>query len=425
MTLTTRSDDPSSGSSPWDPVGASRRAGEWLASEHRSTLPLDLGLFGALVAAVASREVVMWFHVIFVLLVLAALVLPFRQFVIRLVAWTAITVALVTWAVASLDTPSDELTELPLLTLVLVLVYLVAQARARAVGAARRAYAEVERRTQVESELLHRQLEDAQRRALIGRASAGLAHDLRNVFVVIIGCVDDVHEHATAARVGPARLDETTVSCIDDLGAAAQRGLAIIDDLLWLGQRNEYETRVTDIGESIRQIEPFLRRMIRPGIMLQVDASEHASLAHIDHVGLSQVLMNLVSNAADAIDGVGRITVSTRRSVSGSAGGDPGRTVSIIVADDGVGFTEQAIAHAFEPDFTTKSGSHGGYGLATVRRIVNRCGGSIQIDSSPDSGTTIVLRFETVGADTNEEVMAAETMTATDFATNVLSESNR
>ena len=425
MTLTTRSDDPSGGSSQWGVVGASRRAGEWIASEHRSTLPLDIGLFGALVAALASKEVVMWFHVIFVLLVLAALILPFRQFVIRLVAWMALTAALVIWAVTSLDTPSDELTELPLLTLVLVLVYMVAQARARAVEEARRASAEVERRTQVESELLHRQLEDAQRRALIGRASAGLAHDLRNVFVVINGCVDDMQEHATAARVGPADLNVPTVSCIEDLGAAAQRGLAIIDDLVWLGQRHEYEARVTDIGKSICQIEPFLRRMVPPRITLQVDASEHASFAYIDHVGLSQVLMNLVSNAADAIEGVGRITVSTRQSVSGPAGGDPSRTVSIIVADDGIGFTEQAIAHAFEPDFTTKSGSHGGYGLATVWRIVERCGGSIHIDSSPGSGTTIVLRFETVGPDTNEEIMAAEMTTATDFATNVLSESNR
>ena len=130
-------------------------------------------------------------------------------------------------------------------------------------------------------------------------------------------------------------------------------------------------------------------------------------------------------NSVDAIEGVGHITVSTHQSVSGAAGDDPRPTASVIVADDGMGFTEQAIAHAFEPDFTTKSGSHGGYGLATVRRIVDRCGGSIQIDSSPVSGTTVTLQFVTASNDANESEMDAEAPTATDLATDVLSDSNR
>ena len=212
---------------------------------------------------------------------------------------------------------------------------------------------------------------------------------------------------------------------MDDLRSAAERGLAIIDDLLWLGQRHEYETRITDIGESIRQIQPFLRRLVRPGITLLVEAPESATFGYVDNIGLSHVLMNLVSNAVDAIEGVGHITVSTRQSVSGSAGSDPSPMTSIIVTDDGAGFTEQAIAHAFEPDFTTKSGAHGGYGLATVWRIVDRCGGSIQIDSSPDSGTTVTLRFATVIPNTDEQAKAAEMPTATDFATDALAEPHR
>jgi signal transduction histidine kinase len=417
MSLTTRSNiEPERR---WRLASASRSVGEWLASDHGSNLPLDLGLVGALVLALATKEVVVWFHMIFVLLVVAALMLPFRQFVIRLVVWMTITVALVTWAITSLDTQSDEITELPLLTLVLVLVYLVAQARARAARDAERAFAEVERRTEVERDVLQRQLEDAQRRELIGRASAGLAHDLRNVFVVISGCVDEVHERAA---VGAGGALEDDMSCV---GAAAERGLAIIDDLLWLGRRHDYETRVTDLGESIRQIEPFLRRMVRPGITLRVEAPAQPSLVFIDHVGLSQVLMNLVANAIDAIEGTGHITVSTRQSVSGSAGGELNTTTSISVTDDGVGFTKQAIEHAFEADFTTKSGAHGGYGLPTVWRIVDRCGGSIQIDSSPDSGTSVILRFETVGTDATEPITGAQAQSATDFATDVLSESNR
>jgi signal transduction histidine kinase len=406
-----------------NPVAASRRVGEWFASEHGSTLALDLGLLGALVAALATKEVVMWFHAIFVLLVVAALMLPLRQFAIRLVVWMAVTVALVTWAITSLDTPSEELTELPLLTLVLVLVFLVAQARARAARDARLAYEEIKRRGEVESQLLNRRLVEAQRRELIGRASTGLAHDLRNVFVVIDGCVDEIRQHAD--QVGSMDANELVDSCVKDLDAAAERGRAIIDDLLWLSRRHECETNVTDIGESMRQIHPFLRRMVRPGITLRLEVPEQPVFGRIDHIGLSHVLMNLVSNAVDAIEGVGHITVSTRQSVSVSTSGDVAAATSIVVSDDGVGFTEQAMAHVFEPDFTTKTGFHGGCGLATVRQIVDRCGGSVQIHSSPDSGTTIVLHFETIGTDANDEIVAAEVPSAIDFATELLSESNR
>ncbi len=195
--------------------------------------------------------------------------------------------------------------------------------------------------------------------------------------------------------------------------------------MLWLNQRHDLEMRVTDVAESIRQIEPFLRRMVHRGITLRVISPAQPAFAHIDHVGLAQVLMNLVSNAANAIDGVGHITVSAQRSVSRSSSGEPSTTTSIIVTDDGCGFTKQALEHAFEPDFTTKSGTHGGYGLATVWRIVDRCGGSVQIDSSPDSGTTVVLRFPSVCTDGNQPVIDTHRPSANDFAAGVVSEGIR
>lgn len=403
---------------------ASRRVGDWLASDHVSNLPLDLGLIGALAAALVTREVVLWFHVIFVLLVLAALMLPFKQFVVRLVVWMAITSGLVIWAVTSLDTPSDEITELPLLTLVLILVYLVAQARSRAARQVELAHDELEERTELEQEALHQQLEDAQRREMIGRASAGLAHDLRNVFVVIKGCADDLdtHDVTITARDGAGRVNEHVYSCVSDLGLAADRGLAIIDDLLRLGQRNDEESRSTDLGLAIRQIEPLLRRMVRPGIILRVEIPERSSFVRIDRVGLSQILMNLVANAADAIDGTGNIAVRFPRSVS--ANGDPAPTTSIMVTDDGTGFTREALERAFETDFTTKTGAHGGYGLPTVWRIVDRCGGSIQIDSSPEAGTTVSLRFATITPTEADEIARAKEPNVDDLG-GMLSESTR
>lgn len=407
----------SSGLAAW-----SQRVGDWIASEHATTLPLDLGLIGALAAAVLTGDVVIWFHMIFVLLVVAALMLPFRQFVSRLIIWVSVMVALMAWAVSSLDTPSEEISELPLLTLVLVLVYLVAQARARFAHAVERARAELEERTRVEHEILQHQLEDAQRRELIGRASAGLAHDLRNVFVAISGCADELaNRHAVDSSL-PVGINESGTSCVDDLAGAAERGMAIIDDLLWLGRRHDFESRSVEIGVSFRQIGPLLRRMIRPGVVLRIEPPVHETMVRIDHVGLTQILMNLVVNAADAIEQSGHITVSVRQSVSSVPSGVPETTTTIVVADDGAGFDARSLEHAFEPEYTTKDGPHGGYGLATIWRILERCGGSIQIDSAPGQGTTVSVRLKTANVDSVDDITGGKGPTATVFATDILSE---
>jgi len=245
------------------------------------------------------------------------------------------------------------------------------------------------------------QLEDAQRRELIGRASAGLAHDLRNVFVAIRGCVDEA-----AFDESPVAIDENHGSAVttatplqgawlEEVSSASTRGLAIIDDLLWLARQNDHENRVCDLGMVFPQIEPLLRRLVRRGIAFRMEMPPTDTMVRIDRVGLTQVLMNLVANASDAIESQGTITVSSRQTLTASPG-DPTRTTSIVVSDTGCGFSREAMERAFEPDFTTKDGDHGGYGLATVWHIVDRCGGAVQVDSAPGAGTTVSIR---VGCD--------------------------
>ena len=143
------------------------------------------------------------------------------------------------------------------------------------------------------------------------------------------------------------------------------------------------------------QIEPLLRRLVRRGIAFRMEMPPTDTMVRIDRVGLTQVLMNLVANASDAIESQGTITVSSRQTLTASPG-DPARTTSIVVSDTGCGFSREAMERAFEPDFTTKDGDHGGYGLATVWHIVDRCGGAVQVDSAPGAGTTVSIR---VGCD--------------------------
>ena len=100
--------------------------------------------------------------------------------------------------------------------------------------------------------------------------------------------------------------------------------------------------------------------------------------------------MNLVSNANDAIVGNGNITIAARPVISRSVGDDEPVAV-LTVSDDGRGFTADELSRAFDDGFTSKGEGHFGLGLATVWRIVERNGGSMQIDSSPDDATTVSI----------------------------------
>ena len=223
----------------------------------------------------------------------------------------------------------------------------------------------------------------------------GLSHDLRNVFTAIKGCTAEVEEETEAD--GTSTCSDLQRFCLGEIDSATNRGLAILDELLCLSRQNESILQVTDLDNSIRQLEPLLRRLTRPGVILRLDVPATECLVRIDRVGLSQILMNLVSNANDAIAGNGNITVAARPVVSRSVGDDEPVAV-LTVSDDGRGFTPDELSRAFDDGFTSKGDGHFGLGLATVWRIVERNGGSMQIDSSPDDVTTISIMLTGPGS---------------------------
>jgi two-component system cell cycle sensor histidine kinase/response regulator CckA len=229
------------------------------------------------------------------------------------------------------------------------------------------------------------------------------------VFTVIKGCTAEVEEE-TGADATPT-LSDLQRYCLGEIQSAADRGLAILDHLLCLSRQNESILQVTDLSSSIRQLEPLLRRLVRPGVILRLDVPADECLVRIDRVGLSQILMNLVTNANDAITGNGNITVAARPVVARSIGDDE-PTAVLTISDDGRGFTPDELSRSFDDGFTTKGDEHFGLGLATVWRIVERNGGSMQIDSSPEDATTISIMLtgpgstDTPGATSVEESRA-------------------
>ena len=357
----------------------------WFTRELRSTWPLDVALTLSAVLAVVTGAVVLWFHVIFVLVTVAALMLPLRGFVFRFVFWVSTSVGLVLWAVAFRDTPSEELSELPLMSLILVIVYIGAQARARAVAELEHTQQTLLDRTEVELEGLRHQLLQAQRLEMLARASTTMAHDLRNVFVVVGGA---------ASELNPALDGDAIDARAKEILNATDRGMAIIGDLMTMGRRHDEIGQPIDLVAAIRQDEQLLRRLTPRNITLRLSSTDEPIVVRIDRTSLLQILMNLIVNSSEAIAGTGEITITVKHVVRYQPGDSlPLACAQLTVRDNGTGISAASIAEVFEPGFSTKPGDHSGLGLATVQQIVEHLDGTIELESSNRQGTSIRIRL--------------------------------
>ncbi|CAN5881646.1 hypothetical protein BH11PSE1_BH11PSE1_28830 [soil metagenome] len=237
-------------------------------------------------------------------------------------------------------------------------------------------------------------LAQAHRLETVGRLTGGVAHDFNNLLTVVIGGLDMILKNpADTARV--KRLSEAAL-------AAGRRGERLTRQLLAFSRRQELKLEVVDVGALIEQVEPLVRRAVGGSIDLTVDCEAGVGATRLDPAQFEAALLNLVVNAADAVEGHGRIEVFTRRLTLGEgqvSGATPGDYVAVSVADTGGGMTPEVMQRAFEPFFTTKEVGKGtGLGLAQVYGFMSQCGGAVAIDSRPGEGTTVTLYVPAVDA---------------------------
>jgi PAS domain S-box-containing protein len=232
------------------------------------------------------------------------------------------------------------------------------------------------------------QLRQSQKMEAIGTFAGGISHDFNNLLTGMLGYCD-----LLLTQLPP---ESAVREDVDEIRSLAVRGTELSRQILAVSRRQVVQPITLDPNEVVRGLDRLLRRVIGENIELATRLDPQVGTIHADAAQLEQALLNLVSNARDAMPQGGRIVIETaaldEREVERLRLDQQQPWMAIRVCDDGVGMTDEVKAHIFEPFFTTKEkGKGSGLGLALASNVMDQCGGDIRVDSVPGHGTTMHL----------------------------------
>ena len=251
-----------------------------------------------------------------------------------------------------------------------------------------------------EQKKLEKQLLQSQKMDAIGQLAGGVAHDFNNILSTIIGSA-----HLSLMKITDDNIARQDISQILE---SAQRATALTQSLLAFGRKQAVDLRVHDINEIISGFEKFLLRIIREDIALKTVLTDEKLPIMADRGQIEQVLMNLATNARDAMPHGGELLIETKRLeideqfVKKHGYGKLDKYACITVTDSGMGMDEATKRKIFEPFFTTKEVGKGtGLGLAVVYGIVKKHDGYVNVVSARGKGSSfnIFLPITTTAAE--------------------------
>ncbi|MCP5364659.1 MAG: response regulator [Hyphomicrobiales bacterium] len=226
----------------------------------------------------------------------------------------------------------------------------------------------------------------------MGSLTASLAHDFKNLVTAVLqGC------ELLLARHEPQTADYDDIVY---MRAAAERAKDLAQQTLFLAKGVGRTPSLIDADQAIADLAPMLDRLLGDTITLILEPKCSGARVHIESSQFTQIILNLVTNARDAMPDGGRLMIRTAIEENGSMLGhadthtEGARHVAIYVTDTGKGISPTISGRVFEPFFTTKAQQGGtGLGLSTVRRIIEEAGGTVQLASSKGEGTTVCVRL--------------------------------
>lgn len=231
------------------------------------------------------------------------------------------------------------------------------------------------RRTNHTQRLLEQELQRARKLEAAGRLAGGLAHNLGNVLMVIMGGIDlALAEHGEGEGAG----------YLEEAERAVESAAGMIRQLARLGQEPDFRPRPIDPAKLVGDVEALVRPVMPPGIRFDVRCEPGLPGLLLDPAQLEQAMLNLLLNARDAVGKAGTIQleVSSERE---------GEQLSIRVSDDGVGIPAELQERIFEPFYSTKGEGGTGLGLSSAYHAARAHSGRIQVDSFTGRGSVFDL----------------------------------
>ena len=261
----------------------------------------------------------------------------------------------------------------------------------------------------------------SQKMESLGRLAGGIAHDFNNLLTIINGYAD-----VLLSKQGQ---DDETVEELQHICSAGARAAELTQKLLAFSRQQVANPRTVDLNAMVKEASRTYGRLIGADIEIVTRLSPAPSLVKGDPIQVTQILMNLLSNARDAMPEGGRLTIETNHVVieeeseERRQGAAAGAYVRLGVSDTGVGMSEQVRQHIFEPFFTTKEAGKGtGLGLSTVHGLVRNYSGWVEVDSEPGKGATFHIYLPRIAVDTAMEESRRSSQSLTGWETVLLVE---
>lgn len=257
-----------------------------------------------------------------------------------------------------------------------------------------------------ERKRLERQVRQQEQLAAIGQLAGGIAHDFNNLLTSIILYAQ--------VLLGKPHLPPDMAPSLETILDESRRAAQLVRQVLDYSRRSMMEIVTVDLASLVDEAVAILQRTLPESIHLRLDIGRDRYVVRVDPTRIHQVVMNLATNARDAMPGGGELTIGLS-CVQVRSGEKPpvedmeaGEWICLTVSDTGAGMTDEVRAHLFEPFFTTKPVGEGtGLGLAQVHGIVKQHGGHIGVETEVVQGTTFRVYLPVYEGEVEEVVEEA------------------